>query len=1037
MMISTVETNFNGSQPAVPSDNSAVVSAVTSKKKKKKSKKNGEKQMGDLKRELDMDEHKIPLEELCNRYGTDRVNGHTPERVAEFQARDGLNQLTPPKSVPEWVKFVKILVGGFSLLLWIASTLCLIAYGIQIAGNENPPGDNLYLGIVLFCVVLISGVFSYYQESKSSKIMDSFKNMVPQQALVIRNGQKMTINAEQIVVGDIVEVKFGDRIPADIRIISANSFKVDNSSLTGESEPQSRSPEFTHENPLETKNLGFFSTSAVEGTATGIVVRIGDNSVMGRIANLTTGLDAGATPIAKELTHFVHIITVIAVVLGIIFFIVALFFGYIWIDAIVFLIGTIVANVPEGLLITVTVSLTLTAKRMAKKNCLVKNLEAVETLGSTSVICSDKTGTLTQNRMTVAHIWFDGRIIEADMREDQSNGQYSSDDASWMALARITMLCNRAEFKIDQENVPILKRECNGDASESALLKCVELSIGNVMKYRREHKKVLEIPFNSTNKFQVSIHECKDETTGSHYLLVMKGAPERIIDCCSTILMDGRDEPLNENYKEAFNSVYMMLGGLGERVLGFCDYQLPPKEYPLDYPFDADNINFPISGLRFVGLMSMIDPPRAAVPGAVAKCRSAGIKIIMVTGDHPITARAIAIGVGIISEDSKTVQEIAEERGIPVEDVDPRDAKAAVVHGGELREMTPAQIDSILSNHSEIVFARTSPQQKLLIVEGCQRLGQIVAVTGDGVNDSPALKKADIGIAMGIAGSDVSKQAADMILLDDNFASIVTGVEEGRIIFDNLKKTIAYSLTTNIPELVPFIIFLLADVPLALGTIAMLFINLGTDMVPAISLAYEEAELDIMKRKPRDPVKDKLVTDRLISASYAQVGLMEAAAGFFAYFVVMAENGFLMDRLVGVRAEWDSPAVNDLMDSYGQEWTYYQRKRLEITVYSAFFVAVIITQWADLLIRKTRRLSIFQHGMKNHYLTFGLFFETALAAFLCYTPGLNEGLKFQPLRFTWWLCAIPYSLLIFTYDEMRRFLLRRYPGGFVEREMYY
>ncbi|XP_055866705.1 sodium/potassium-transporting ATPase subunit alpha-like isoform X2 [Biomphalaria glabrata] len=993
--------------------------------------------MGELKRELEMDEHKIPLDILFARLGSDPVNGHTPERAAEILARDGMNQLTPPKSTPEWIKFCKTMLGGFALLLWIGSILCFIAYAIQAGQQDNPPGDNLYLGIVLAGVVIISGVFSYYQEGKSSRIMDSFKNLVPQSALAIRGGEKMNVLAAHLVVGDLVEVKFGDRIPADIRIISAHGFKVDNSSLTGESEPQSRSTECTHDNPLETKNIAFFSTNAVEGTAVGVVIRVGDNSVMGRIANLASGLEVGETPIAKELSHFIHIITAVAVFLGVLFFIIAFFFGYFWLDAVIFLIGIIVANVPEGLLVTVTVCLTLTAKRMAKKNCLVKNLEAVETLGSTSTICSDKTGTLTQNRMTVAHMWLDGRIIEADTREDESSGVISSDDVTWKCLSRIAMLCSRAEFKPGQEKLPVLRRECNGDASESALLKCVEMTVGNVMEYREQHKKVIEIPFNSTNKFQVSIHENTEPGRSSHYLLVMKGAPERILECCSTILMNGNEEPLSEKYKVAFNSAYLQLGSLGERVLGLCDYILPASQFPLGFQFDAETQNFPVSGLRFVGLMSMIDPPRSAVPGAVAKCRSAGIKVIMVTGDHPITAKAIAIGVGIISVDSKTVEDIAAERGIPVEEVDPREAKAAVIHGGELKDMTPAQIDKVLSTHSEIVFARTSPQQKLIIVEGCQRQGQIVAVTGDGVNDSPALKKADIGIAMGITGSDVSKQAADMILLDDNFASIVTGVEEGRLIFDNLKKSIAYTLTSNIPEISPFLIFLLADIPLPLGTITILFIDLGTDMVPAISLAYEQAELDIMKRYPRDPKKDRLVNDRLISVSYGQIGMIEACAGFFTYFVVMAEQGFLMDRLVGLRVEWDSPGINNLQDSYGQEWTFAQRKKLEYTCYSAFFVSIVVVQWFDLIIRKTRRLSIIQHGMKNHYLTFGLFFETALAAFLCYCPGLNEGLHMQPLRFTWWLCALPYGILIFFLDEGRRLLLRRSPGGFIERETYY
>merc|ERR1711913_98986 len=472
----------------------------------------------DLKKELELDVHKVEVSELCKRFKTDLTNGLTTAQAKAGNEEHGLNQLTPPPTTPEWVKFCQNLFSGFACLLWIGAILCFLAYGIQATAYEEPPDDNLYLGVVLTAVVTVTGIFSYYQESKSAKIMESFKNLVPQYALCRRDGEKVTVTASELTLGDIVEVKFGDRVPADLRVLEARGFKVDNSSLTGESEPQARTPEFTHDNPLETKNLAFFSTNAVEGTAVGMVVNIGDDTVMGRIAGLASGLESDETPIAKEIAHFIHIITGVAVFLGVTFFIIAFILGYNWLDAVIFLIGIIVANVPEGLLATVTVCLTLTAKRMASKNCLVKNLEAVETLGSTSTICSDKTGTLTQNRMTVAHMWFDNKIVEADTSEDQSGSQGASwkESGGWKTLERVGMLCNRAEFKTGQENVAVLKREVNGDASEAAILKCTELSKGNVMEYS---KKVCEIPFNSTNKFQVSIHESEDM---DNYLLVMK-----------------------------------------------------------------------------------------------------------------------------------------------------------------------------------------------------------------------------------------------------------------------------------------------------------------------------------------------------------------------------------------------------------------------------------------------------------------------------------------------------------------------------------
>merc|ERR1712172_34021 len=561
-----------------------------------------EQNLDNLKQELELDVHKVSVDELCKRWNTNVANGLTDDQSKANIEKFGLNQLTPPPTTPEWVKFCKNLFSGFACLLWLGAILCFIAYTIQASAYEEPPDDNLYLGVVLTAVVTVTGIFSYYQESKSAKIMESFKNLVPQYALVRRNGEKVTIPALELTLGDVVEVKFGDRLPADLRVVEARQFKVDNSSLTGESEPQTRTPEFTNDNPLETKNLAFFSTNAVEGTCVGIVVNIGDNTVMGRIAGLASGLASDQTPIAKEIAHFIHIITGVAVFLGVTFFIIAFILGYNWLDAVIFLIGIIVANVPEGLLATVTVCLTLTAKRMASKNCLVKNLEAVETLGSTSTICSDKTGTLTQNRMTVAHLWFDNAIHEADTSEDQSGVSMNKNAQGWKALSRVAALCNRAEFKPGQDNVPILKREVNGDASEAALLKCCELSTGDILKVRANNKKVCEIPFNSTNKYQVSIHET-DDKSDKRQLLVMKGAPERILDRCSTIFIDGEEKELTQEWKDAFNAAYMELGGLGERVLGFCDFMLDEEEFPVGYPFDPDEVNFPVDGLGFVGLM--------------------------------------------------------------------------------------------------------------------------------------------------------------------------------------------------------------------------------------------------------------------------------------------------------------------------------------------------------------------------------------------------------------------------------------------------
>ncbi|KAK1155154.1 potassium-transporting ATPase alpha chain 1 [Acipenser oxyrinchus oxyrinchus] len=1003
--------------------------------KKKKEKK--KERMENMKKEIDIDDHQLSFEELEMKYTTSVTKGMTSTMAAQVLERDGCNELKPPKGTPEYIKFARQLAGGLQCLMWVAAVICFIAFGILMGQGNLTSYDDLYLAIVLIAVVVVTGCFGYYQEFKSTNIIASFKNLVPQQATVFRDGQKFNINANQLVVGDLVEVKGGDRVPADVRIVSAQSFKVDNSSLTGESEPQSRTPEFTHENPLETKNIAFFSTTCLEGVATGIIINTGDRTIIGRIASLASGVGNEKTPIAIEIEHFVDIIAGLAIFFGATFFCVAMTIGYRFLEAMIFFMAIVVAYVPEGLLATVTVCLSLTAKRLARKNCVVKNLEAVETLGSTSVICSDKTGTLTQNRMTVSHLWFDNHIHSADTTEDQSGQSFDQSSETWRALGRVAGLCNRAVFKPGQDAVPIPKRDVVGDASETALLKFTELAFGNIVDYRNRFKKVCELPFNSTNKFQLSVHELEDPLD-LRYLLVMKGAPERILERCSTIMIKGQELPLDEQWKEAFQTAYMDLGGLGERVLGFCHLLLNEKEHPRGFGFDVDEMNFTTSGLCFAGLISMIDPPRASVPDAVMKCRTAGIRVIMVTGDHPITAKAIAANVGIITEGSETVEDIALRLRIPVEQVNKRDARACVVNGGQLKDMSSEELDDLLRNHPEMVFARTSPQQKLIIVESCQRLGSIVAVTGDGVNDSPALKKADIGIAMGISGSDAAKNAADMILLDDNFASIVTGVEQGRLIFDNLKKSIAYTLTKNIPELTPYLIYITVSVPLPLGCITILFIELATDIFPSVSLAYEKAESDIMNLKPRNPRKDRLVNESLAAYSYFQIGAIQSFAGFTDYFTCLAQEGWRPLLCVGLRSAWENAYNQEVQDSYGQEWTFAQRLYQEYTCYTVFFVSIEICQISDVLIRKTRRLSLFQQGFfRNKVLLSAIVFQLCLGTFLCYCPGMPNIFNFMPIRVQWWFIPVPYGILIFIYDEIRKLGVRRHPGSWWDKELYY
>lgn len=997
-----------------------------------------EQEIQDLHQELETVDHVIDLEALCERLNTHTEMGLTKEQARAIFLRDGPNALSPLRVTPEYIKFLKCMFHGFAALLWICAILCFILYLVTYYIQE-PDIGIAWLGIIIVLICLISGMFAYIQETKNTKVMESFKKMVPTFATVIRGGIKLRLPTEELVVGDLVEIRLGDKIPADIRIIECRGLRVENSSITGESEPVVRTDYPTDKNPLESANVAFFSSFAVAGSGKGIVIATGDCTMIGRLAGLTSHLAKIETPIAKEIRHFVEIITIVAVLCGLAFFGLSLLLEPNIVRAFTYLLGIVIANVPEVLLVTVTTSLTLTAQKMANKNCLVKNLEAVETLGSTSTICSDKTGTLTQNKMSVSNLWFGHtrynfppgeRIgVERDLLLEKP---------AFGVMMRVATLCLRAEFTTESYMLaPIEEREIIGDASETGILRFCE-HIHPTQKIREAHPKVAEIPFSSITKYQMSIHR-----DANGYTMIMKGAPEVILENCTTMLTtDGETKEMTASDHAISRRACTELGYLGERVLAYCDMRLPASVYGTSYKFNTESpasYNFPTKGYRFVGLVGLQDPPRPGVPEAVEKCRTAGIKVIMVTGDHPVTAMAIAKKVGIISEGHETKYEKAILQGKSYTQITDTitDTDAIIITGGELRNMDSNELDKIIRRYEEIVFARTSPQQKLLIVESCQRLGEIVAVTGDGVNDSPALRKADIGVAMGIAGSDVAKNAADMILMDDNFASIVTGIEEGRLIFDNLKKSIAYTLTSSVPEMLPMLSGLIFAIPLPLVIELVLCIDVGTDLIPAIALAYERAESDIMRRAPRNPQYDKLVNKRLISITYGQIGMTQSLAGFYTYFMVLMMNGFMPNRLLGLRLEWENPSINDLQDSWGQTWTYENRMNLLNEARSGYFLSIVITQMIDLVMCKTRRNSIFQQGMDNWFVNFSFVFELVLTGILLYVPGTEYVLKTMPLKAYWYWPCLPLGAFLWIYDELRRMCIRLFPGGLIERETYY
>lgn len=894
-----------------------------------------------------MDEHSIGIDELFKRLESSK-DGLTSKQVKEKLKKHGGNILQTKKKLPIPIQFLLEFVNFFALLLIVGATLAFVAEYI------SPGEGNFYIGVALSVVVVLNAIFTFIQKYQSEKIMDSFKNMLPSKVKVLRDSKRQTILAEELVPGDIIFVEEGDKVPADARLIEANILKVDHSSITGEAEPQLRQVDGTAKNIFESRNMLFSGTLVQTGNGMAVVFGTGMNTEIGKIVKLTKETKEVLTPLHKELNHFIKIISYIALGLGFSFFIISLFLGQKATGSLIFAIGIIVANVPEGLLPTVTLSLTMAAKKMAKKNALIKNLESVETLGSTTVICTDKTGTITQNKMSVNTIILNLKELSAYQKEVRTVSNLST-------LATSMALCNNAKFE---------KKKFVGDPTETSIM---EFSNGfnSVNDVVAKNPRVFEIPFDSVAKRMISIN--KIGKSGNKYKAYMKGAPEVVLSKCSKILINKTVKTLTAKEKKIVHEYYKTLASRGERVLGFAykDIQYT-KNKANEKHKKIDETNF-----VFIGLSGMIDPPKNGITEAIGKCHSAGIKVVMITGDFSLTAEAIARKVGLI----------------------PEKETSHILTGEELSTYSEAKLKKFLTN-DHIIFARTSPEQKLQIVKAFQSMGEVVTVTGDGVNDAPALKNADMGVSMGIGGTEVAREASDMILMDDNFATIVTAIEEGRTIFDNIKKFIAYILTSNVPEITPFLAFVLLGIPLPLTVVLILSIDLGTDLLPALGLGSELPESDVMKKKPRSRT-ERLLTGKLLFMSYGIIGMIQATAGFCAYFFVLLRNGW----------EWGDQLA-------GTDPVY----RAATT---AFFVSIIICQMADVWICRTRRESVFKVGIKNKMILLGIGSEMTLIGLIAYTRIGNLIFGTAPLSVFELLFSVPFALLILFGDELRKVFVRR------------
>ncbi len=884
--------------------------------------------------ENDPQYHLCPIDALFRHFGVDK-QGLSRDEAEQRLSQYGKNELNVRKEVPQIIKFLAQFKNFFALLLIAGGCLALFA-------EQLDPGlGNLYIAIALFGVTVLNAIFTYIQEYQSEKIMESFRRMLPSMVHVYRDGEEIEIDAGEIVPGDIIRLSEGDKIPADGRLLEDNLLRVDMSSLTGESEAIRLNSQHQDENPTESRNMVFSGSLVETGDGLVLVCDTGMRTRIGKIVQLTKETKVVETPIGKELKYFIRVISSIAIVLGILFFLVSIAIGKGTIASLIFAIGIIVANVPEGLLPTVTMALAMASKRMAKKNALIKNLESVETLGSSTVICTDKTGTLTQNKIKVNTVSF--------FTESFDSQSIKPEQPDLKTACRVMSLCNNASLK-DHGYI--------GDSTEGALLVFANLFFP--LATLKGHQRLSEKPFESSSRHMITVNKQPDRQRN---LVCLKGAPEVVLDMCDSVLGNGSACELDASAREQLLNKFNALATRGERGLALAYRETNSEDVIED-------------GFTFVAIIGLLDPPRPEVPEALAKCRTAGIRVFMMTGDYGPTAETIGKEIGLYSGNGRVIQ------------------------GTELEAMNDASLRSLL-DEQELIFARISPEQKLQIVRALQSKGEIVSVTGDGVNDAPALKNADMGVAMGIMGTDVAKEASDMVLMDDNFATIVAAIEEGRTIFENIKKFIAYILTSNIPEITPFIAYVLFDIPLPVTVVLILGIDLGTDLLPALGLGAEKPESDVMKKQPRSR-DERLLTRNLLFMSYGIVGMIQAAAGFFSFFVVLFHGG------------WE----------YGEELASNTFLYQQAT--TAFFASVIICQIADVIICRTRRQSVFTVGfLSNRLILFGIFTEIVLLGLISYTPWCNTILNTAPLEYWHFLLSVPFAILILVGDEIRRVFVRR------------
>ncbi len=861
------------------------------------------------------------IEQTEKELETSIENGLNKEQVEKAREKYGLNELKAKKKKSLIVKFLEQFKDFMIIILIIAA---IISGAVGIA-----QGEGITDTIIILIVVIVNAIIGVAQENKAEKSLEALQKLSSHEAKVIRNGKLEVVQSKKLVPGDLVVLETGDYVPADIRLVEESNLKVQESSLTGESLPVEKNISTIEEEKVgigDRENMLFSSSLVTYGRGKGIVVETGMNTEVGKIAGIINETIDSQTPLQEKLDKLGKTLGIAAVVICLVIFIIGIAIGKDALEMFMTAVSLAVAAIPEGLAAVSTIVLAIGVQRMVKKNAIVKKLPAVETLGSATVICSDKTGTLTQNKMTVQKVFYD------DILQNVENAKVNNNNEELEKLVYISMLCN--DTKVASDNT------LTGDPTETALV-----DMGFELDFRpaiyEEYPRVEEIPFDSDRKLMTTVHKIENK-----YIVYTKGGIDELLSRCNSYILDGKVENNLEEYKETIDRNNETMAQEALRVLAMAYKEIdhiPTKE-------EMKNIE---NELIFVGMVGMIDPPREEAKKAVEKCKTAGIKTVMITGDHKITAIAIARKLGILENDEEAIT------------------------GAELEEMSQEELEQNVRKYS--VYARVSPEHKVRIVKAWQKNGEIVAMTGDGVNDAPALKTADIGCSMGMVGTDVAKEASDVILTDDNFATVVSAVEEGRRIYDNILKAIQYLLSSNVGEIIVLFIAILItpwlsskfgiDVNLIvpLLPIHILWINLVTDSLPALALSVDPAEEDIMERKPLKSGKGiftKGMTWRVIYQG-VMIGLLTLAA----FIIGLATPEAELPQIEGL-------TVQEIKVEVGQTMA---------------FTVLALSELVHVFNVRNNKKSLFKtKALSNKYLLLAIAVSAALMLVILFVPFLRE-----------------------------------------------